>query len=62
MAISGEYSYCPYCGTRLERLEVFNQMRPVCTECSFIQFYDPKVAVIAFVTLQGQIAVDSSGG
>lgn len=50
MATSGEFNYCPYCGTWLERLEVFNQVRPVCTQCSFIQFYDPKVAVIAFIT------------
>ena len=55
MAISGEFSYCPYCATRLERLEVFNQVRPVCPQCSFVQFTDPKVAVIAFVTQQDKV-------
>lgn len=50
MANSGDFTYCPYCGTRLERMEVFSQVRPVCQQCGFIQFRDPKVAVIAFVT------------
>ncbi len=67
MANSGDFNYCPYCGTQIERMEVFNQVRPVCRECGFVQFLDPKVAVIAFVTHRDKVllvrrAVDPSKG
>jgi 8-oxo-dGTP diphosphatase len=44
------YRFCPYCGTQLDERLVFQQMRPVCPACGFIQFHDPKVAVIGLVT------------
>lgn len=49
------YQFCPYCGTPLEQRMAFQQMRPVCPECGFIQFRDPKVAVIALVTWDDRV-------
>jgi len=45
-----DFVYCPYCATALEVREVYRQQRPVCPNCRFIHFRDPKVAVIGFVT------------
>ena len=67
MAISADYIFCPVCATRLEHTEVFNQIRPTCDQCGFVQFRDPKVAVIAFVTYKDKVllvrrAVEPSKG
>ena len=44
------YIYCPYCATKLETRERYRQLRPVCPQCGFVHFLDPKVAVIGLVT------------
>ncbi len=44
------YIYCPYCATKLEPRERYSQLRPVCPQCGFVHFLDPKVAVIGLVT------------
>ena len=67
MAFSGNFTFCPHCGTGLEQTEVFNLVRPVCPQCDFVQFRDPKVAVIAFVTHRDKVllirrAVDPAKG
>lgn len=43
-------NYCPQCGTALETRERFGRPRPVCPSCDHTVFFDPKVAVVAFVT------------
>lgn len=43
-------NYCPNCGTALEQRERFGKQRPVCPACEHTVFFDPKVAVVAFVT------------
>ncbi len=45
-----EFRYCPYCGAALVRREVFGSLRPACPACEFVQFLDPKVAVIGLIT------------
>ncbi len=50
-----DFVYCPYCGTDLHQQEVFGRMRPVCASCGYIQFPDPKVAVIGLVTWQDAV-------
>ncbi len=42
-----DYRYCPYCGGPLENRPAHGSVRPVCPACGFMQFRDPKVAVIA---------------
>jgi ADP-ribose pyrophosphatase YjhB (NUDIX family) len=42
--------FCPLCGTTLEQQERYGRLRPVCPNCKHTVFFDPKVAVVAFVT------------
>lgn len=44
------YKFCPLCATPLEQRSVYSQARPVCPNCGFVYYHDPKVAVIAMVT------------
>lgn len=41
------YRFCPQCGGPLERrvLKASEPQRPVCTQCGFIFYLDPKIAV-----------------
>lgn len=41
------YRFCPCCGGALERrvLKATEPVRPVCTQCGFIFYLDPKIAV-----------------
>lgn len=50
-----DYRYCPYCATALQVREIYRQERPVCPQCNFVHFTDPKVAVIGLVTNGGQV-------
>ena len=43
-------NFCPVCGTALEVRERFGRLRPVCPACGHTVFFDPKVAVVVFVT------------
>lgn len=56
-----EYRFCPYCSAPLERIEAHGQVRPVCTQCGFVQFHDPKVAVIALVVVEDRILLIRRG-
>ena len=38
------------CGTALQVEERFGRLRPVCPACGHTVFFDPKVAVVTFVT------------
>ncbi len=49
------YRYCPQCATELEIKTVFGKQRPVCPECGFIYFADPKVAAGVLVEQNGQV-------
>lgn len=49
------FIYCPYCATPLEVREIYRQQRPVCPQCHFVHFPDPKVAVIGLVTYEAQV-------
>lgn len=47
---SAVYTYCPRCATILENRKMSDRWRPTCPACGFVQFHDPKVAVIALIT------------
>ena len=51
----GVYRYCPYCGHPLERQFRFGAVRPVCPQCGFVHFCDPKLAVGALILQDDQI-------
>ncbi|HEY6211896.1 MAG TPA: NUDIX hydrolase [Vicinamibacterales bacterium] len=44
---SHSYRFCPRCGGALERrvLKASEPQRPVCTQCGFVFYIDPKIAV-----------------
>jgi 8-oxo-dGTP diphosphatase len=44
---SHAYRFCPRCGGALERrvLKASEPLRPVCTQCGFVFYIDPKIAV-----------------
>lgn len=43
-------NFCPQCGAALERRVMFGRERPVCPACGYVVFFDPKVAVVVFIT------------
>lgn len=49
---SHAYRFCPRCGGTLERraLKAGEPDRPVCTQCGFVFYIDPKVAVGTIIT------------
>lgn len=44
------FNYCPFCAAPLAQRSIYGRVRPVCPACGFVQYHDPKVAVIALVT------------
>ncbi len=55
------FQYCPYCATPLSDRLVEGKMRRSCTHCRFIQFPDPKVAVVALVHAGGRVLLVRRG-
>lgn len=49
--------FCPRCGARMEERPVQGRVRPVCPNCGFVYFLDPKVAVGTIVTWQGGVVL-----
>ena len=61
------FKYCPFCATPLAHRDIYGRARPICPACGFVQYPDPKVAVIALVThgervLLVQRAIDTAKG
>lgn len=48
-------NFCPLCGTRIETREAFGRERPVCPQCGYIHFQDPKVAVGVLIEQDGKL-------
>lgn len=46
-------NFCANCGTRLEPVLRFGRLRPVCPNCGYTVYFEPKVAVVSFV-VQGE--------
>ena len=55
MTSDSEYKFCPRCGSELHPEDRFGRMRPVCQQCGWIYFADPKVAVAVLVEKDGQV-------
>ncbi len=53
-ALLDEIHFCPRCGAKVILADRFGRQRPVCPECDWIYFADPKVAAAALVEREGQ--------
>ena len=53
------FRYCPHCGRTLDlqELKPGEAARPVCAECQFVHFEDPKLAAGCIVEIGGRIAL-----
>jgi ADP-ribose pyrophosphatase YjhB (NUDIX family) len=49
MSATSFVKFCPRCGAKVNYEEKFGAVRPVCPECNFIYFQDPKVAAAVLV-------------
>jgi ADP-ribose pyrophosphatase YjhB (NUDIX family) len=52
---SDDVKYCPRCGTFLTAAQRFGKERPLCANCGWIYFADPKVAVATFIEQGGRV-------
>ena len=50
-----EVNYCQRCGTAMTWQERFGRQRPVCPNCDWTYFADPKVAVAVLVERDGKV-------
>lgn len=55
MAREDEIKYCPRCGTRVNLQVRFGKTHPVCPQCEWIHFEDPKVAAAVLVVQDGRV-------
>lgn len=49
MAKDDHIKFCPRCAAAVTRQEKFGVLRPVCPQCGWIHFQDPKVAAAVLV-------------
>lgn len=50
-----EIKFCPRCATPVIHEERFGRVRPVCPNCGWIHFVDPKVAAAVLVVQDGRV-------
>ncbi|OGO38774.1 MAG: hypothetical protein A2Z03_07595 [Chloroflexi bacterium RBG_16_56_8] len=53
--MSIEIKFCPRCGTKTDRELRFGKMRPVCPQCEWVYFADPKVAAAVLIEQDGRV-------
>jgi 8-oxo-dGTP diphosphatase len=49
MARDSFIKFCPRCGTQVTHEEKFGMVRPICPQCGWIHFQDPKVAAAVLI-------------
>lgn len=55
------FKFCPYCTTPLAERRYGERLRPACPNCGYVQYPDPKVAVIACVEHGGRLLLVRRG-
>jgi 8-oxo-dGTP diphosphatase len=55
MARDSKIKFCPRCAAAVIHQEKFGLMRPVCPQCGWIHFVDPKVAAAVLVEQDGRV-------
>ena len=54
--------YCLRCGSGVEFQHRYARLRPVCPQCGFVYFYDPKVTVAVIIEIDGKIVMHQRAG
>jgi len=55
MARDSQIKFCPRCAAEVVRLEKFGAVRPVCLQCGWIYFQDPKVAAAVLIEQEDRV-------
>jgi ADP-ribose pyrophosphatase YjhB (NUDIX family) len=55
MARDVDVKFCPRCGADVAHEDKFGMVRPVCPQCGWIYFVDPKVAAAVLVEQDGRV-------
>lgn len=55
MARDSYIKFCPRCAAEVTREDKFGMVRPVCPQCGWIYFIDPKVAAAVLVERDGRV-------
>ena len=50
-----DFNYCPRCGAKVNHEERYGKVRPVCPQCGWIHFVDPKVAAAVLIEQNGRV-------
>ena len=50
-----EFNFCPRCGASVMPVEKFGRVRPVCQQCGWIHFVDPKVAAAVLIVKDDRV-------
>jgi ADP-ribose pyrophosphatase YjhB (NUDIX family) len=56
-----EANFCLRCGHALELREAYGAVRPVCSQCGRVHYFDPKVAVGLLIERGGQLLLVRRG-
>jgi 8-oxo-dGTP diphosphatase len=57
-----QFNYCLRCGTPVNHEERFGKVRPVCPQCGWIHFVDPKVAAAVLIEQGGRVLLVRRAG
>jgi ADP-ribose pyrophosphatase YjhB (NUDIX family) len=52
---TSDFKFCPRCGASVLHEERFGKVRPVCPQCGWIHFVDPKVAAAVLVIQERRV-------
>ncbi|HET9589104.1 MAG TPA: NUDIX hydrolase [Anaerolineales bacterium] len=52
---TSDFNYCPRCGAAVNHEERYGKVRPVCPQCGWIHFVDPKVAAAVLIHKDGRV-------
>jgi 8-oxo-dGTP diphosphatase len=55
LARDSHIKFCPRCGAEVTHEDKFGMVRPVCPQCGWIYFIDPKVAAAVLVEQGGRV-------
>jgi ADP-ribose pyrophosphatase YjhB (NUDIX family) len=50
-----EIQFCPYCGKKVTYKLLFGLQRPICEDCNWIHFADPKVAAAVLIVQNNKV-------